>query len=120
MAAINLHLTVKWILSSLLHPLGTELSRISHTIISKSCSWDPFHAALLKEHLDLLLPTLCRIINLSLESSQLPSSLKTAVLSRLLKKLSLDHEVLRNYRPLSNLHVISKIIEKVVAVRLQD
>ena len=53
------------------------------------CSFDPFPAALLKEYLDL--PTLCRIVNLSLESGQLPYSLKTAVLSPLLKKPSLDH-----------------------------
>ena len=81
-------------------------------------SFDPFPAALLKEYLDL--PTLCRIVNLSLESGQLPYSLKTAVLSPLLKKPSLDHELLGNYKPISNLKVISKIIEKVVAVRLQD
>ena len=31
-----------------------------------------------------------------------------------------DHKVLRNYRPISNLKVISKIIQKVVAVRLQN
>ena len=47
------------------------------------------------------------------------SSLKTAVLSPLLAKANLDHEVLANYRPISDLKVISKIIEKVVAVRLQ-
>ena len=82
------------------------------------CSFDPFPAVLLKEYLDL--PTLCRIVNLSLESGQLPYSLKTAVLSLLLKKPSLDHELLGNYKPISNLKVISKIIEKVVALRLQD
>ena len=49
----------------------------------------------------------------------MPPSQKTAVLLPLLKKPSLDHEILNNYR-LSNLKVISKIIEKVVAVRLQD
>ena len=60
-----------------------------------------------------------KIVNFSLESGHFPSSLKTAVLSPLLKKANLDHEVLANYRPISNLKVISKIIEKVVAVRLQ-
>ena len=60
-----------------------------------------------------------KIVNLSLESGHFPSSLKTAVLSPLLKKANLDHEVLENYRPISNLKVNSKIIEKVVAVRLQ-
>ena len=54
-----------------------------------------------------------------MESRHFPSSLKTAALSPPLKKANLDHEVLANYRPISNLKVISKIIEKVVAVRLQ-
>lgn len=88
--------------------------------VSKSCSLDPLAAVLLKENFDMLLPTLCRIVNLSLESGYVPPSLKTAVLLPLLKKPSLDHEILSNYRPISNLKVISKIIEKVVAVRLQD
>ena len=45
--------------------------------------------------------------------------MKTPVLSPLLKKANLDHEVLANYRPISNLNLISRIIEKVVTVRLQ-
>ena len=36
----------------------------------------------------------------------------------LLKKPSLDIEVLKNYRPVSNLPFISKVLEKVVATRL--
>ena len=71
------------------------------------------------QHFDLLFPIILKIVNLSLESGLFPSSLKTAVLSPLLKKANLDHEVLANYRAISNLKVISKIIEKVVAVRLQ-
>ena len=85
----------------------------------KSCILDPLPATLLKQHFDLLLPIILKIVNLSLESGHFPSSLKTAVLSPLLKKANLDHEVLANYRPISNLKVISKIIEHVVAVRLQ-
>ena len=38
----------------------------------------------------------------------------------LLKKPSLDKELLKNYRPVSNLPYISKVIEKVVAKRLDD
>ena len=73
---------------------------------------DLLPATLLKQHFDLLLPIILKIVNLSLESSHFPFSLKTAVLSPLLKKASLDHEVHANYRPISNLKVISKIIEK--------
>ena len=73
----------------------------------------------MKEHFDLFLPSICRIVNLSLKSGHMPSSLKSAVLTPLLKKPSLDHEVLSNFRPISNLKVILKVIEKVIAVRLQ-
>ena len=85
----------------------------------KSCILDPLPATLLKQHFDLLLPIIMKIVNLSLESSLFPSSLKTAFLSPLLKKANLDHEILANYRPISNLKVISIFIEKVVAVPLQ-
>ena len=98
---------------------NTELSNIVNNIVMKSCILDPLPVTLLKQHLDLLLPIILTIVNLSLESGHFPSSLKTAVLSPLLKKANLDHEVLANYRPISNLKVISKIIEKVAAVRLQ-
>ena len=81
----------------------------------KSCILDPLPATLLKQHFDLLLPIIMKIVNLSLESSLFPTSLKTAFLSPLLKKANLDHEILANYRPISNLNVISKLIEKVVA-----
>jgi len=97
-----------------------ELSKVARIVVSKSCSLDPLPAVLLKGSFDMLLPTFCRIVNLSLESGHVPPSLKTAVLLPLLQKLSLDHEILRNYRPISNLKVISKFIEIVVAVRLQD
>ena len=96
-ALINLHLTVKWT-PSLIHQSWNYRKFL--TAISKSCSLVPFPAALLKEHLDLLLPTLCRVLNLAQASGQLPSSLKTAVLSPLLKKPSLDNEVLGNYGPI--------------------
>ena len=37
-----------------------------------------------------------------------------------LKKSHLGHEVMRNYRPLSNLPFLSKILEKIVAIRLVE
>ena len=46
--------------------------------------------------------------------------LQTALNRPLLKKPGLDKEVLKNYRPVSNLSFISKVLEKVVAKRLDD
>ena len=88
-----------------------ELSKIICQITCKSCCFDPLPATLVVNQLDILLPVICRIVNLSFECGCLPSSLKIAALLPLLKKSSLNHEVF-------NLKVVSKIIEKVVAVRL--
>ena len=50
----------------------------------------------------------------------MPSSMKNAVLSPLLKKPSLDFEIFSNFRPVSNLKFLSKVIEKVAAMRLTN
>ena len=61
-----------------------ELSKIARSVVQKSCCLDPLPATLLKDHFDLLLPSICSIVNLSLVSGFLPSSLKNAVLTPLL------------------------------------
>jgi retron-type reverse transcriptase len=59
-----------------------------------------------------------QIVNNSLQSGNFPKALKTAVIKPLLKKRSLDTSIINNYRPISNLPFISKIIEKVVLQQL--
>ena len=68
----------------------------------------------------VLVPTITNIVNLSLTSGQFHPLLKESVISPLLKKPTLDKEQLSNYRPISNLSLLSKIIERVVKCRLMD
>ena len=84
---------------------------------TKSCSLDPLPTWFLKKT-DTLLPTITQIINKSLASGTFPTSFKSALVRPLLKKTNLDTEVLRNYRPVSNLQYTSKVLEKVVAAQL--
>ena len=49
-----------------------------------------------------------------------PTAFKQAIVGPLLKKPRLDMNNLKNYRPVSNLPFVSKIIEKVVASRIED
>ena len=84
---------------------------------SKCCCLDPLPTWLLKEHLHLLLPPITNIVNMSLGST-FPSLFKKSIIVPLLKKPSLDAEVLKHYRPVSNLAFISKIIEKAVVLQL--
>ena len=49
-----------------------------------------------------------------------PSQFKQAIVRSLLKKNDLDPEILNNYRPVSNLNFISKIVEKVIMQELDE
>ena len=83
-----------------------------------TCSLDPIPTPLLLDCLDILLPTITHIVNQSLSSASFPPQCKTAIVKPLLKKASLDQNILKNYRPVSNLSFISKIIEKIVLKQL--
>ena len=83
-----------------------------------SCGLDPIPTSFLKVLVDVLLPMLTRIINLSFEEGVVPSSFKKALIIPLLKKIGLDPEVLKNFRPVSNLSYVSKLLERVAAKRL--
>lgn len=85
-----------------------------------TCLLDPIPTKLLKEALPLLSTCLLDMINLSLITGYVPQSFKIAVVKPLLKKHTLDPEVLSNYRPISNLPFLSKILERTVANQLYD
>ena len=86
----------------------------------KSCGLDPIPTQLLHECLDELLPVLTKIVNQSLSTGIFPTAFKHATISPLLKKAQLDKNLLKNYRPVSNLPFLSKILEKVVLRQLSD
>ena len=98
----------------------TALEKIIKKGNSKSCSLDPIPTTLLKVCLDSLLPTLTTIVNASIEANNFPSSFKQASVTPLLKKPSLDSEQLSNYRPVSNLPYVGKLIEHVVVDQMRS
>ena len=88
---------------------------------SATCELDPIPTEFVKEQChNTLLPVITNIVNESLASGEFPSIFKIAHVKPLLKKSSLDKNILKNYRPVSNLSFISKLIEKVVVKQLDD
>jgi hypothetical protein len=87
---------------------------------TKSCELDPIPTWLLKGCITELAPIITAIVNTSLKEACVPTSMKKARVRPLLKKVGLDQNVLKNYRPVTNLTFISKILEKVVSSRLDD
>ena len=67
---------------------------------------------------DLIVPCLTKLANASFQAGRFPSAMKIALVTALFK--SGDSTVLSNYRPISILPVLSKILEKLFLNRLMD
>ena len=88
--------------------------------VKKSCDLDPIPASTLKECKSTLLPILTNMVNMLLQSAYIPTTLKEATIKRKLKKDNLDFEDYPNFKPISNMKVVSKIIKKAVSCQLSD
>ena len=78
---------------------------------TKSCKLDVLSTKVLKDIITSLLPLLTKIINLSLTEGVFEEELKVAIIHPLLKKVGIDL-ISNNYRPVSNLPFLSKVVEK--------
>ena len=87
---------------------------------SKSCTLDPLPTWMLKQYAAQMAPLLTQIVNLSLVEGRVLAQMKRAIVRPLQKKTGLDHDDFRNYRPVSNLSFLSKLLERVVTARLCD
>ena len=87
-----------------------EVRKLVLKSASKSCELDPMPSQLLKWNIEIVLPTITRIINISLLVDTFTTNLKVALLRPLLKKMGLEI-ILSNCCPVSNLPYISKLIE---------
>jgi len=58
------------------------------------------------------------MVNTSLEEGWLPISQRHTIVTPLLKRPGLDTADMSNYRPVSNLGFMSKVVERAVAIRL--
>ena len=85
----------------------------------KSCELDPIPASLLKSTACTLVLLIGNIINKSLSTGTFPVTWKKTVVKPLLKKPGIEC-ILKNYRPVSNLPSISKLIEKAAGKQIQD
>ena len=83
-----------------------EVMNLIKQSVHKSCPLDPMPTPVVVDYIDVLLPT---IINASLTSGTFPEDWKESLVTPLLKKQNLDL-VLDNYRRVSNLSFVSKLI----------
>ena len=106
------------------HPLNYFTETTDHDVVDiirrthKTCQLDPLPANILKTCIQSLAPVITNITNAVIQQVNMPAQLKHAVVRPLLKKVTLDKDALCNYRPVSNLAQLSKVIEKVILQQL--
>ncbi|KAL0821890.1 hypothetical protein ABMA28_005290 [Loxostege sticticalis] len=100
--------------------LHTHIDEVRSTILHlKSYSapgWDNISNAFLKLAVDDLSPIITHLVNLCFETGVFPISLKQSIITPVYK--GGDEEDISNYRPISILPAVSKILEKLLNIRL--
>ena len=100
-------------------PIGEEdLMKVISELNKKECELDPIPLKLLMKCLPELKKILLFIVNSSLSEGVFPSPLKEALIRPNIKDLNGDPNDVKNYRPISNLPFLSKILEKCVQKQL--
>ena len=85
-----------------------------------SCELDSIPSKLLLRCLDYILPSLADLFNSSLASGIFPQCFESVIVTPILKKRCLDHNYLNNYRPVSNLCFIAKMLRKLVSSQVSS
>ena len=96
-----------------------DVRKIIASLSTKTCELDEIPTKYLKQCLDECIGIITRIMNVSLREGMFVPTWKTAVVRPLLKKAGLD-PVNSNYRPVSNLNFLSKVLEKLALVQFND
>lgn len=94
-----------------------QLKKIIKSAPIKTSPDDPIPAFLLASCIDVILPSLVQLVNLSLATGEM-DGLKDTVVTPLLKKAGADLEELSNYRPITGIQYLGKLIERVVLPQL--
>ena len=87
---------------------------------NKNCRLHPVPTWIIKTFAVDLAPFVALLVNTSTRSGLFPSSQKRAIVTPILKKASLDANDLSNYRPVSNLSFISKILERAAYMQMSS
>ena len=95
-----------------------EVSRLITRLPNKTSPLDYIHTSVVKACSDVFAPLITKLANLSFTEGRFPGNFKLAQVTPLLKKAGLDITDPANYRPISNLNTISKIIERLCLARL--
>ena len=79
----------------------TKVIKLAQALPDKQCSSDPLPTWLLKANVSVLAPFLCRLFCWSLQHGVVPSRMKSAYVTPILKKAGMDSADSTSYRPIT-------------------
>ena len=97
-----------------------ELLKAIQRLPNKQCASDPIPTWLLKMIPGMISPFVKSMVNQSFFEGIVPKSWKSAQVTPLLRKPSLDHNVVSSYRPISNMLLLSKLAKRLVLNRVMS
>ena len=95
------------------------IRKIVMRLKNKTCELDIIPTKMLKDDLPAMLDIITEIINISIKTSSFPHRWKISIVRPLLKTRGADL-VHSNYRPVSNLPFLSKVLECVILDQIND
>jgi len=95
-----------------------DVAKVITAAPSKSCELDPIPTDILRQFLPVLLPYITKMCNASLKQGILPTTQRSTIVTPRLKKAGSDPADVRDYRPISNLTFMSKVVERLVCRQL--
>ena len=105
---------------SLSRVTSEEVSTLIRKTVLKFSPVDIVPVSVIKFCPDIFGEIISRLANLSFSQGKFSTAYKLAQVKPLLKKSGLDPENPANYRPISNLSTISKLLEKIFLVRIKS
>ena len=97
-----------------------ELVKIIKYLPNKQCALDLIPTWILKQIASLIAPFLVSIFNSSFKSGNVPQGLKLVCVTPILEKPNLNQSEPSSYKPISNVLVLSKILERLVLERTRS
>ena len=94
-----------------------QVESIIRAMNTKTCELDPIPTDLLKRMLPTCISSLTKLVNISMDQGVFCDSWKQAIVRPLLKKIGLEL-INKNYRPVSNLSFLSKLLERAMLFHL--
>jgi len=106
-------------LDDLQPPTEDKVRRLISTMPNKSSLVDSIPTSVIKSCYDVFALLIAHLAKLSFSEGKFPSRYKTASVTPLLKKKELDPDIASNYRPISNLYTISKMLERLFMAHMR-